>query len=625
MTAQTSDFSGLLFYNPAGPGFNPVPQATIHCPDSMDEGDRITVDLVTWGIPDGTELRHLFPVVGLNPTTRFSVFPRFPVVTNNRASFYVEVFADHATAPGSQSFDIIIQNKLTGLTLATKYGITVNDTSLTPAKPTGLIRKTYNGYYYTGTEASQWFKDKTPIDTLIGAPLGDGDPGEVRTQHLSYEWVGYFSPPATDDYTFHINSDDYTLVWIGSNAVSAYTNSNADIACATSQSAQSSAITLTGGDFVPIRIQFGNDTGGGELHVSWSSTQHPTPSRNFDWLIYHDTEAVTTYSVSIRSYDTGTNTPGDVITTCNEGDTIYIEVQWANLNTPGGLNSYLQLGGANITDQDITILGLGQATDPVPIGSDTQLPGFDPAGGTAGSPILINADSTTEGNETLTWKWYVNSSVVASATCTIVDTSQDPAPPGPSFNQVISLNPNYIATNGGTSIPNDTDEGSTSATVVGAFTSSPAQGGTITLIDTQTSAVYLPVKHVKTIGMWIKIIDVQSNSRYLLDSRERVGPNSGLGTGYFYSGGVEGWTLMSINGAPADNSLWATVANNTNVWQYVTLINQTDTPLSITLFNRYTLAEGLATIQVGRIEAWDYIQLDSQIAAAYASHSSNYV
>jgi hypothetical protein len=129
ITAKTDDFSGLLYYNTAGPGFDPVPQATIHCPDSMNEGDSITVDLVTWGIPDGTELRHIFPVFGLDPATRFSVSPRFPVVTNNRASFYIEVFADHATAPGSQSFDIIIQNKLTGLTLATKYGITVNDTS----------------------------------------------------------------------------------------------------------------------------------------------------------------------------------------------------------------------------------------------------------------------------------------------------------------------------------------------------------------------------------------------------------------------------------------------------------------------------------------------------------------
>ena len=125
--------------------------------------------------------------------------------------------------------------------------------------------------------------------------------------------------------------------------------------------------------------------------------------------------------------------------------------------------------------------------------------------------------------------------------------------------------------------------------------------------------------------MWIKIINQQAATQYLLDSRERAGPNTGNGTGYFYNSGYEGWTLMSINGAPADNSLWSTVANNTNVWQYVTLINQTNTPHSITLFNRFSLLEGLATIQVGRIEAWDYIQLDSQIATAYASHSSNYV
>jgi len=326
MTAQTSDFSGLLYYNPAGPGFDPVPQVTIHCPDSMDEGSRITVDLVTWGIPAGTVLRHVFPLTNLTGN-RFNISPISPVA-NNRASFFIEVSADHITSGATvQSFDIVIEKTLTGPVLATKAGIIVNDTSLTPVKPTGLIRKTYSGYFYTGTEASQWFKDKTPIDTLIGAPLGDGDPAPVSTQHLSYEWVGYFSPPATDDYTFYVNSDDYTLVWIGSNAVSAYTNSNADIACATSQSVQSSAISLAGG-LVPIRIQFGNNTGGGELHVSWSSTQHPTPSRNFDWLIYHDTEVVPTYELttqdSVTSVDEGVPLTFNISTTgVADGTTLY--------------------------------------------------------------------------------------------------------------------------------------------------------------------------------------------------------------------------------------------------------------------------------------------------------------
>ena len=295
MTAQTSDFSGLLYYNPAGPGFNPVASATVTGPASINEGSTATFNVVTWGIPNGTTLywqaRNRFNInIG-----RFSAVGGTFTIIKNRGSFTITVDANHTTQNGQQTYAACISKVSTTSDdiLAVFSGVVVNDTSLTPAKPTGLIRKTYNGYYYTGTEASQWFKDKTPIDTLIGAPLGDGDPAPVYIQYQSYEWVGYFSPPATDDYTFYVNSDDYTLVWIGSNAVSAYTNSNADIACATSNSVQSSAISLTGGDFVPIRIQFGNNTGGGELHVSWSSTQHPTPSRNFNWLIYHDPETAT--------------------------------------------------------------------------------------------------------------------------------------------------------------------------------------------------------------------------------------------------------------------------------------------------------------------------------------------
>jgi hypothetical protein len=330
MTAKTSDFSNLIYYNPAGPGFNPVASATVTGPASINEGATATFNVVTWGIPNGTTLywqaRNRFNInIG-----RFSAVGGTFTIIKNRGSFTITVDANHTTQTGQQTYGACISKVSTTSDdiLAVFSGVVVNDTSLTPAKPTGLIRKTYNGYYYTGTEASQWFKDKTPIDTLIGAPLGDGDPGEVHTQHLSYEWVGYFSPPATDDYTFYVNSDDYTLVWIGSNAVSAYTNSNADIACPTSQSRQSSAISLTGGDFVPIRIQFGNDTGGGELHVSWSSTQHPTPSRNFDWLIYHDTEVVPTYELttqdSVTSVDEGVPLTFNISTTgVADGTTLY--------------------------------------------------------------------------------------------------------------------------------------------------------------------------------------------------------------------------------------------------------------------------------------------------------------
>ncbi|CAB4125304.1 Concanavalin A-like lectin/glucanases superfamily [uncultured Caudovirales phage] len=130
MTAKTTDFSGLLYYNPGSHGFNPVQQATINCANSIDEGATITVDLVTWGIPDGTVLVHTFPLTNISPL-RFNISPISPV-TNNRASFTIAVDADNTTASAQQSFDIQIRKTVTGPVLATKYSINVNDTSQDP-------------------------------------------------------------------------------------------------------------------------------------------------------------------------------------------------------------------------------------------------------------------------------------------------------------------------------------------------------------------------------------------------------------------------------------------------------------------------------------------------------------
>lgn len=129
-----------------------------------------------------------------------------------------------------------------------------------------------------------------------------------------------------------------------------------------------------------------------------------------------------TYIVRLKSWDSIANEPGSVITTCNEGDTIYIEVQWANLTVVGGEDSYLVVGGVNIANADFNTYGPFNALDPIPWGSD------NPAGpsGSTGSPLEVVADHTTEGTETVTWKWYVNGSVVASTSATVVDTSLDP-------------------------------------------------------------------------------------------------------------------------------------------------------------------------------------------------------
>lgn len=133
MTRKTTDFSNLLYYNPATHGFNPVVEATIHCPDSMNEYDSIVVNVVTWNLPDGDLFWRVVPY-GTNLTPgRFTLgsSDSTPLV-NDRASFTIAVSADNATSPDGQSFDIIVSKTLNGPAIATKYGVNVNDTSQDP-------------------------------------------------------------------------------------------------------------------------------------------------------------------------------------------------------------------------------------------------------------------------------------------------------------------------------------------------------------------------------------------------------------------------------------------------------------------------------------------------------------
>ena len=129
------------------------------------------------------------------------------------------------------------------------------------------------------------------------------------------------------------------------------------------------------------------------------------------------------YIMRIRSWDNGTNSPGNVVTTCNEGDYLFLEVEWANLTVDSGPNSYLKIGGANITNNDASWPFPAAALDPIAFGLDNSGPD-----GSTGAPIQINTDNLTEGNETLTWSWYVNGIVVASTSVTIMDTSKTPPP-----------------------------------------------------------------------------------------------------------------------------------------------------------------------------------------------------
>jgi hypothetical protein len=137
------------------------------------------------------------------------------------------------------------------------------------------------------------------------------------------------------------------------------------------------------------------------------------------WVAGEPEPSEPSYTLEFRSITGGGEEswePGDIITTCNEGDVISFVI--IGVNVPDDENAYIEFGGANITDQD--------AQWPFSENFIGIIPYNVPGTVTNGAPILIEADNLTEGNETLTLSWVVNGETVATTSIQIVDTSVAP-------------------------------------------------------------------------------------------------------------------------------------------------------------------------------------------------------
>lgn len=51
----------------------------------------------------------------------------------------------------------------------------------------------------------------------------------IVANNFSVQWLGYFKPNITTTWKFILGSDDNSFFWIGNNAISNYTSSNANI------------------------------------------------------------------------------------------------------------------------------------------------------------------------------------------------------------------------------------------------------------------------------------------------------------------------------------------------------------------------------------------------------------
>lgn len=95
---------------------------------------------------------------------------------------------------------------------------------------------------------------------------------------FSIEWLGYFRPNESGTWNFRTSSDDCSYLWIGTFAKSGFTTSNATVnngGLHGTQTIAGSAV-LSSGLYYPIRIQFGENTGGEVMAVDFAPPSNPT-------------------------------------------------------------------------------------------------------------------------------------------------------------------------------------------------------------------------------------------------------------------------------------------------------------------------------------------------------------
>jgi hypothetical protein len=175
------------------------------------------------------------------------------------------------------------------------------DTPPTPPTPTGSVA-TGNGLYRT---QYQGYFDGVPsfFDTAVSASVsangpntGSITPGFTGSSATivdeSVQWLGYFTPTTTENYTFFAISDDAMYMWIGNDATASYTTASINIGNSSPGPLYltGSVVSLTSGSFYPMRIQFGERDGGEYLTMSYST---PTIAKTENWSsnIYYNTSS----------------------------------------------------------------------------------------------------------------------------------------------------------------------------------------------------------------------------------------------------------------------------------------------------------------------------------------------
>jgi hypothetical protein len=129
-----------------------------------------------------------------------------------------------------------------------------------------------------------YFADNTAYFDGITEPLNTGQATSIPNIDVgtdgyfsvnggstySVQWLGYFRAPTTGSYTFYVNSDDASYLWIGSSAMQGYTATNAlaKVPGIHPMRKNGGTVSLDQGTVYRLRVQFGENDGGDNMIVS---------------------------------------------------------------------------------------------------------------------------------------------------------------------------------------------------------------------------------------------------------------------------------------------------------------------------------------------------------------------
>ena len=198
-------------------------------------------------------------------------------------------FVDLVNKNFNQSFSLDSSGALTAKSYLTTNGYW---TSWVLTYTAGLYKTTYAGYFSdnvsffaTAVPTTYGTNPATSVQTTAITESSNND-GE----YFSCQWLGYFKPTTSETYTFFTSSDDASYAWVGTNAQTGFTTTNAIVKNGGAHGNQeaSGTIALTAGVYYPIRIQFG-EAGGGDVMTFNYSTPTITKTTNVTGLVFYNT------------------------------------------------------------------------------------------------------------------------------------------------------------------------------------------------------------------------------------------------------------------------------------------------------------------------------------------------